>query len=169
MLSTSGPFKPHLAAISGHRPSEFSTEALFFIFYYMQQTRAQLYAAKALKDQNWVFHTKYLLWFKPQAGSTLISSPRSKNGSNQNGSNLPSTKSNSSKNNNEGVTGDFTFFDIDEWSFRSKKGFTFESRYLIPASVPVLGSSHPVVSTSSATNSTNTHSSANGRSGQVAS
>lgn len=41
-----------------------STETLFFIFYYMEGTRAQFLAAKALKKQSWRFHTKYMMWFQ---------------------------------------------------------------------------------------------------------
>ena len=41
-----------------------STEALFFIFYYMEGTKAQYLAAKALKKQSWRFHTKYMMWFQ---------------------------------------------------------------------------------------------------------
>lgn len=39
-------------------------DTLFFIFYYMEGTRAQLLAAKALKKLSWRFHTKYLTWFQ---------------------------------------------------------------------------------------------------------
>ena len=41
-----------------------STETLFFIFYYMEGTKAQYLAAKALKKQSWRFHTKYMMWFQ---------------------------------------------------------------------------------------------------------
>ena len=41
-----------------------STETLFFNFYYMEGTEAQMMAARALKKQNWRFHTKYLMWFQ---------------------------------------------------------------------------------------------------------
>ena len=41
-----------------------STETLFFIFYYMEGTRAQYLAARALKKQSWRFHTKYMMWFQ---------------------------------------------------------------------------------------------------------
>lgn len=36
----------------------------FFIFYYMEGTKAQYLAAKALKKQSWRFHTKYMMWFQ---------------------------------------------------------------------------------------------------------
>ncbi|XP_063825841.1 CCR4-NOT transcription complex subunit 3-like isoform X3 [Ostrinia nubilalis] len=41
-----------------------STETLFFVFYYMEGTKAQYLAAKALKKQSWRFHTKYMMWFQ---------------------------------------------------------------------------------------------------------
>jgi CCR4-NOT transcription complex subunit 3 len=41
-----------------------SVETLFFIFYYMEGTKAQYLAAKALKKQSWRFHTKYMMWFQ---------------------------------------------------------------------------------------------------------
>lgn len=41
-----------------------ATETLFFVFYYMEGTRAQYLAAKALKKQSWRFHTKYMMWFQ---------------------------------------------------------------------------------------------------------
>ena len=41
-----------------------STETLFFNFYYMEGTEAQMMSARALKKQNWRFHTKYLMWFQ---------------------------------------------------------------------------------------------------------
>jgi CCR4-NOT transcription complex subunit 3 len=44
--------------------SRLSTETLFFIFYYMEGTKAQYFAAKALKKQSWRFHTRYLMWFQ---------------------------------------------------------------------------------------------------------
>uniref|UniRef100_A0A182MG69 NOT2/NOT3/NOT5 C-terminal domain-containing protein n=1 Tax=Anopheles culicifacies TaxID=139723 RepID=A0A182MG69_9DIPT len=41
-----------------------SPETLFFVFYYMEGTKAQYLAAKALKKQSWRFHTKYMMWFQ---------------------------------------------------------------------------------------------------------
>ena len=41
-----------------------STETLFFIFYYMEGTKAQYLAAKALIKHSWRFHTKYMMWFQ---------------------------------------------------------------------------------------------------------
>ena len=39
-------------------------ETLFYIFYYMEGTRAQYLAAVTLKKQSWRFHTKYMMWFQ---------------------------------------------------------------------------------------------------------
>ncbi|KAF5397970.1 CCR4-NOT transcription complex subunit 3 [Paragonimus heterotremus] len=39
-------------------------QTLFFIFYYFEGTKAQYYAAKALKRMSWRFHTKYMMWFQ---------------------------------------------------------------------------------------------------------
>ena len=41
-----------------------STESLFFTFYYMEGTEAQVMAARALKEHGWRFHTQYLMWFQ---------------------------------------------------------------------------------------------------------
>ena len=50
-----------------HTPDFFmklNTETLFYIFYYMEGTRAQYLAAVTLKKQSWRFHTKYMMWFQ---------------------------------------------------------------------------------------------------------
>ncbi|CAF4951079.1 unnamed protein product, partial [Rotaria sp. Silwood1] len=39
-------------------------DTLFFVFYYMEGSRAQYLAAKALKRQSWRFHTKHMMWFQ---------------------------------------------------------------------------------------------------------
>lgn len=49
-----------------------STETLFFIFYYMEGTKAQFLAAKALKKQSWRFHTKYMMWFQRHEEPKII-------------------------------------------------------------------------------------------------
>ncbi|XP_033078825.1 CCR4-NOT transcription complex subunit 3-like [Trachypithecus francoisi] len=48
------------SSTSAYRPT------LFFIFYYLEGTKAQYLAAKALKKQSWRFHTKYMMWFQRQ-------------------------------------------------------------------------------------------------------
>lgn len=47
-------------------------QTLFFIFYYFEGTRAQYYAAKALKRMSWRFHTKLMLWFQRHEEPKLI-------------------------------------------------------------------------------------------------
>lgn len=49
-----------------------SVETLFFIFYYMEGTKAQYLAAKALKKQSWRFHTKYMMWFQRHEEPKMI-------------------------------------------------------------------------------------------------
>ena len=49
-----------------------STETLFFIFYYMEGTKAQYLAARALKKQSWRFHTKYMMWFQRHEEPKII-------------------------------------------------------------------------------------------------
>ena len=50
-----------------HTPEFFTKlphDTLFYIFYYMEGTRAQYLAAWALKKSSWRFHTKYMMWFQ---------------------------------------------------------------------------------------------------------
>lgn len=49
-----------------------SPETLFFVFYYMEGTKAQYLAAKALKKQSWRFHTKYMMWFQRHEEPKII-------------------------------------------------------------------------------------------------
>uniref|UniRef100_A0A8D8WVI2 CCR4-NOT transcription complex subunit 3 n=1 Tax=Cacopsylla melanoneura TaxID=428564 RepID=A0A8D8WVI2_9HEMI len=81
-----------------------STESLFFIFYYMEGTKAQYLAAKALKKQSWRFHTKYMMWFQRHEEPKLI--------------------------NEDYEQGTYIYFDNEKWSQRKKEGFTFEYKYL---------------------------------------
>ncbi|XP_074649491.1 CCR4-NOT transcription complex subunit 3-like isoform X2 [Tubulanus polymorphus] len=81
-----------------------STETLFFIFYYMEGTKAQYLAAKALKKQSWRFHTKYLMWFQRHEEPKTIT--------------------------DEFEQGTYIYFDFEKWGQRKKEGFTFEYRYL---------------------------------------
>lgn len=80
------------------------TEALFFVFYYMEGTKAQYLAAKALKKQSWRFHTKYMMWFQRHEEPKTIT--------------------------DEYEQGTYIYFDYEKWSQRRKEGFTFEYRYL---------------------------------------
>lgn len=81
-----------------------STETLFFIFYYMEGTKAQYLSAKALKKQSWRFHTKYMMWFQRHEEPKVI--------------------------NEEYEQGTYIYFDYERWSQKKKEGFTFEYKYL---------------------------------------
>lgn len=81
-----------------------STETLFFIFYYMEGTKAQYLAAKALKKQSWRFHTKFMMWFQRHEEPKII--------------------------NEEFEQGTYIYFDYEKWGQRKKEGFTFEYKYL---------------------------------------
>ncbi|XP_034030586.1 LOW QUALITY PROTEIN: CCR4-NOT transcription complex subunit 3-like [Thalassophryne amazonica] len=78
-----------------------STETLFFIFYYLEGTKAQYLSAKALKKQSWRFHTKYMMWFQRHEEPKTITDE-----------------------------GTYIYFDYEKWGQRKKEGFTFEYRYL---------------------------------------
>jgi CCR4-NOT transcription complex subunit 3 len=81
-----------------------STETLFFIFYYMEGTKAQYLTAKALKRQSWRFHTKYMMWFQRFEEPKII--------------------------NEDFEQGTYIYFDYEKWAQRKKEGFTFEYKYL---------------------------------------
>lgn len=81
-----------------------ATETLFFVFYYMEGTKAQYLAAKALKKQSWRFHTKYMMWFQRHEEPKII--------------------------NEEFEQGTYIYFDYEKWGQRKKEGFTFEYKYL---------------------------------------
>ncbi|XP_076328918.1 CCR4-NOT transcription complex subunit 3-like isoform X2 [Tachypleus tridentatus] len=81
-----------------------SVESLFFIFYYMEGTKAQYLAAKALKKQSWRFHTKYMMWFQRHEEPKTIT--------------------------DEFEQGTYIYFDYEKWGQRKKEGFTFEYRFL---------------------------------------
>lgn len=81
-----------------------STESLFFIFYYMEASKAQFMAAKALKKQSWRFHTKYMMWFQRHEEPKII--------------------------NDEFEQGTYIYFDYERWGQRKKEQFIFEYRFL---------------------------------------
>lgn len=81
-----------------------SIETLFFIFYYLEGTKAQYLAAKVLKKQSWRFHTKYMMWFQRHEEPKVI--------------------------NEDYEQGTYIYFDIEKWGQRKKDGFVFEYRYL---------------------------------------
>ncbi|KAL3238847.1 hypothetical protein MRX96_021875 [Rhipicephalus microplus] len=102
-----------------------STETLFFVFYYMEGSKAQYLAAKALKKQSWRFHTKqthfqHLSPFLPRNAACHTMLFLSRNGS--------SYLALASK--PEVPKGTYIYFDYEKWSQRRKEGFTFEYRYL---------------------------------------
>jgi CCR4-NOT transcription complex subunit 3 len=57
-----------MAPPSGHDSIDFlnklTSDSLFFMFYYMEGTKAQFLAAQALKKLSWRFHTRYMMWFQ---------------------------------------------------------------------------------------------------------
>lgn len=79
-------------------------DTLFFVFYYMEGTKAQYQAAKALKQKSWRFHTKYMMWFQRHEEPKQIT--------------------------DEFEQGTYIFFDFEKWIQRKKEGFKFEYRYL---------------------------------------
>ncbi|XP_033095871.1 CCR4-NOT transcription complex subunit 3-like isoform X2 [Anneissia japonica] len=93
---------PHMDSLDFY--ARLSTEALFFIFYYQEGTKAQYLAAKALKKQSWRFHTKYMMWFQRHEEPKTIT--------------------------DEYEQGTYIYFDYEKWGQRKKEGFTFEYRYL---------------------------------------
>ncbi len=61
------PYYPQEPFANSDDPSLYSkidTDALFYIFYYRQNTYQQYMAAKALKSQSWRFHKQYQTWFQ---------------------------------------------------------------------------------------------------------
>ncbi|CAM5173788.1 unnamed protein product [Eretmochelys imbricata] len=76
-----------------------STETLFFIFYYLEGTKAQYLAAKALKKQSWRFHTKYMMWFQRHEEPKTIT--------------------------DEFEQGTYIYFDYEKWGQRKKERVHF--------------------------------------------
>lgn len=61
------PYYPQEPFANSDDPSLYNkidTDALFYIFYYRQNTYQQYMAAKALKSQSWRFHKQYQTWFQ---------------------------------------------------------------------------------------------------------
>ena len=83
----------------------FDIDTLFFLFYYRQNTREQMLAARELKRQSWRFHKKYLTWFQRHEEPKTIT--------------------------DEYEQGTYIYFDYEgAWCQRKKTEFTFEYRYL---------------------------------------
>lgn len=84
--------------------SKLDPDSLFFIFYYMEGTKAQYLAAKALKQKSWRFHTKYMMWFQRHEEPKTIT--------------------------DEYEQGTYIYFDYEKWAQRKKEGFKFEYKFL---------------------------------------
>ena len=106
-----------------------STETLFFIFYYLEGTKAQYLAAKALKKQSWRFHTKYMMWFQRHEEPKTITEEYEQ-------VNKPFHfqpmifKSILNQFCTSFIQGTYIYFDYEKWGQRKKEGFTFEYRFL---------------------------------------
>lgn len=81
------------------------TDALFFIFYYLQGTYQQYLAARELKKQSWRFHKKYMTWFQRHEEPKITT--------------------------DEYEQGTYLYFDYETgWCTRIKTDFRFEYAYL---------------------------------------
>ncbi|KAM7340446.1 hypothetical protein ACRRTK_001061 [Alexandromys fortis] len=98
-----------------------STETLFFIFYYLEGTKAQYLAAKALKKQSWRFHTKYMMWFQRHEEPKTITDEFEQ---------ISAPLLVHSLTTFFPGQGTYIYFDYEKWGQRKKEGFTFEYRYL---------------------------------------
>ncbi|RNA28537.1 CCR4-NOT transcription complex subunit 3-like isoform X1 [Brachionus plicatilis] len=92
----------------GHDSLDFlcklNCDTLFFMFYYMEGTKAQFLAAQALKKLSWRFHTRYMMWFQRYEEPKVIT--------------------------DEYEMGTYVYFDYSKWAQNRKDGFTFEYKYL---------------------------------------
>mmetsp|Transcript_34429 Transcript_34429/g.48061 ORF Transcript_34429/g.48061 Transcript_34429/m.48061 type:complete len:134 (-) Transcript_34429:91-492(-) len=85
--------------------TKFSTDTLFFIFYFAQGTQHQYYAARELKRLSWRYHKKYLTWFQ-RHDTPLMTTDLYERGS-------------------------YVYFDYENgWGERVKQDFTFEYKDL---------------------------------------
>ncbi|CAM9571361.1 unnamed protein product [Phaeothamnion confervicola] len=85
---------------------KFSTDTLFFIFYYQQQGTYQQYlAARELKRQSWRYHKKYMTWFQRHEEPKVTT--------------------------DDFEQGTYVYFDYETgWCQRIKADFTFEYSFL---------------------------------------
>ncbi|KAH9286170.1 CCR4-NOT transcription complex subunit 3 [Echinococcus granulosus] len=97
-----------LEPFKGHDLEEYymkmDAQTLFFIFYYFEGTRAQYFAAKALKRMSWRFHTKYMYWFQRNEEPKQITE--------------------------EFESGAYVFYDFETMSQRKKDEFVFLYSFL---------------------------------------
>ncbi|ESN98451.1 hypothetical protein HELRODRAFT_113765 [Helobdella robusta] len=94
----------HLSFDSIEFFNQLHIETLFFVFYFMEGTKAQHLAAKALKLKSWRFHTKCLMWFQRFEEPKII--------------------------NEDYEQGSYLYFDFEAWAQRQREDFTFEYKYL---------------------------------------
>jgi CCR4-NOT transcription complex subunit 3 len=80
-------------------------DTLQLMFYYREGSFPQLLAASELKDQNWRFHKKFGLWMERAGDGPKVSNPAFEFGT-------------------------YDFFDLDQWSRKTKSVFTFEYEFL---------------------------------------
>ncbi|GAA28857.2 CCR4-NOT transcription complex, subunit 3 [Clonorchis sinensis] len=79
-------------------------QTLFFIFYHFEGTKAQYFAAKALKRMSWRFHTKFMMWFQRHEEPKQIT--------------------------DEYESGSYIYYDFKTMSQRKKEEFMFHYSFL---------------------------------------
>lgn len=70
----------------------------------MQGTKAQLFAARALKKLSWRYHIKSMMWFQRLEEPTKIT--------------------------DDFEQGNYICFDYENWKTKKRENFTFEYRFL---------------------------------------
>ncbi|CAF1629130.1 unnamed protein product [Adineta ricciae] len=101
------PYYPQTPPAGSDTPEYYyrlAPDTLFFVFYYMEGTRAQYFAAKALKRQAWRFHTKHMMWFQRHEEPKTIT--------------------------DDYEQGTYIFFDYERWQTRKRENFVFEYKFL---------------------------------------
>lgn len=101
------PYYPQVPPTGSDTPEFYyrlAPDTLFFVFYYMEGTRAQYLAAKALKRQLWRFHTKHMMWFQRHEEPKVIT--------------------------DEYEQGAYIYFDYAQWQTQKQESFTFEYKFL---------------------------------------
>jgi len=83
--------------------SKFEDDTLFFMFYYQQGTYEQFLAVQELKRRGWIYHIKYMTWFRKYEN--------------------PKTGKSDEKT--------YLYFDYESgWCQRIKPGFEFEEKFM---------------------------------------
>lgn len=89
-------------AISSDMLAKFEDDTLFFMFYYQQGTYEQYLAVQELKRREWIYHTKYMTWFRKYEGPEKDKDEKT-----------------------------YLYFDYESgWCQRIKHGFKFEKKYM---------------------------------------